>query len=461
MSAPAFTHREEGTPESVWLTAPGWDECRVTDAAELLEGHDKVVVASAHPDDETLAIGALLADLARDDASIHVIVATDGEASHPDSTTWTSEMLAAARRREVESAVALLAPGARVTHLGLPDGRLREAGAVLCDRLAAELTSSTLLLAPWTDDGHPDHDAVGLAAREAARAAGCTVHHYPVWLWHWATPESMPWRITLAVEPAPEALHLKREALGLFATQTQPLSPLPGDEPVVTDAVLARASRLVEVLFDPARDAGAPEGSAAHESGSRSVAFDAMYAESTDPWSFEGSFYEHRKRALTLAVLGRPQYDNVLEVGCATGELTRGLAVRAHQVIGLDTSARALAVAALNTPSGTCWLRGTAPEDLPEGPFDLIVLSEVGYFMTPTELLATLRGMRARLAEGGEIVLVHWQHPTEDIPLDGLLVHEQARRVLDLPLRATYCDVDVRIDSWGGPLSIAEMEGRA
>lgn len=455
MTAPRFLHADPGTPESVWLGSPRWDRCPTVEIDALLEGHDRLVVASAHPDDETLGIGGLIADAAAAGLAVHVIVATAGEASHPRSKTWTPQMLAEARQREVEAAVALLAPGAQLTHLHHPDGGLADVLGELRDQLAEVLTSTSLLLAPWTDDGHPDHDSLGQAAREAAHATGCTVHHYPIWLWHWSTPENAPWEGMLLVEPSTEALHLKRRALGRFATQTQPLSPLPGDEPVVTPEVVARAERVVEVLLDGG--GGVPESTDADQ---RTADFDAMYTDSTDPWGFEGSYYEHRKRALTLAVLGRPRYERVLEVGCATGKLTQGLAQRSNSLVALDTSGRALALAALHTPSGTRWLQGTAPDDLPDGPFDLIVLSEVGYFMTPRELLATLRGVRARLAPEGEIVLVHWQHPTEDIPLDGVLVHEQAHHVLDLPVRASYVDTDVRIDAWGAPLSIAEGEGR-
>jgi hypothetical protein len=89
------------------------------------------------------------------------------------------------------------------------------------------------------------------------------------------------------------------------------------------------------------------------------------------------------------------------------------------------------------------------------------VLSEVGYFLTPLELLSTLRRAEAALGAQGELVLCHWQHPTEDIPLDGALVHEQAATSLGLPLRASYVDDDVRVEVWGCGPSPAVREGRA
>ena len=104
---------------------------------------------------------------------------------------------------------------------------------------------------------------------------------------------------------------------------------------------------------------------------------------------------------------------------------------------------------------------GRAPDDVPEGRFDLVMLSEVGYFLTPIELLETLRVVWSRLVPGGEVVLVHWRHPTDAIPLDGPAVHEQARSALAvLPLRARYEDGDVLLDVLGDPASVAAAEGR-
>jgi len=57
-------------------------------------------------------------------------------------------------------------------------------------------------------------------------------------------------------------------------------------------------------------------------------------------------------------------------------------------------------------------------------------------------------------------VLCHWQHPTQDVPLDGQLVHEQAATMMRLRRRATYVDEDLRIDVWGGGPSVARREDR-
>ncbi|MEP6561765.1 MAG: PIG-L family deacetylase, partial [Nakamurella sp.] len=65
-----------------------------------LTGLRRLVVISAHPDDETLGAGALIATAARLGVPITVIVATAGEGSHPDSPTHRPDQLAVIRRRE-------------------------------------------------------------------------------------------------------------------------------------------------------------------------------------------------------------------------------------------------------------------------------------------------------------------------------------------------------------------------
>ena len=97
------------------------------------------------------------------------------------------------------------------------------------------------------------------------------------------------------------------------------------------------------------------------------------------------------------------------------------------------------------------------PDDLPPGPFDLVVLSEVGYFLTGAQLLGALRHARRALRPGGEILLCDWTHPTKDIPLDGMLVHRQAATALGLPRRVALIDQDFVVDVYGGPDTLAGL----
>jgi LmbE family N-acetylglucosaminyl deacetylase/SAM-dependent methyltransferase len=457
VTAADFSHDQAGTCEPAWLGAAQWHDVAGVDVLALAGRHE-VVVLSAHPDDETLGVGGLVAALAQAGADTSVVVATAGEASHPGSRSWSREALAGVRSREVERAVRVLDPRAPVHHLGLPDGGLTGRRDALLAELVDRVRPESLVVAPWVADGHPDHDVLGSAAREVGRKVGASVVHYPLWLWHWGGPADLPWRSVRVVEPGVRALGAKRRALDEFPSQTAPLGPGTEHAPVVTEPVLRRARRPFEVLLDP--DGALPLHPHRTHEGAAAV-FDAMFDDGPDPWRVLSSRYEERRRDLALSVLRRRHHPRVLELGCSTGVLTSRLAEVAGSVTAVDASARALQVARRIVPTGVTWVHGAVPEAVPPGPFDLVVLSELGYFLTPLELVRTLAAVRRSLAHDGEVLLVHWQHPTREIPLDGRLVHELAGSVLeDLGHVARYRDADVALDLWGGPTSLAAQEGR-
>jgi alkylhydroperoxidase/carboxymuconolactone decarboxylase family protein YurZ len=138
--------------------------------------------------------------------------------------------------------------------------------------------------------------------------------------------------------------------------------------------------------------------------------FGQLYAQSSDPWEFETSLYEADKYTATLAALPIPNYAQALELGCSIGVLTRRLAARCTQLLATDISPVALAQARVRCED----LRHVQFEcrdlsrDFPPGSFDLIVVSEVGYYFSALDLV-TLRGKIAEaLAPDGHLLLVHY-----------------------------------------------------
>jgi SAM-dependent methyltransferase len=153
---------------------------------------------------------------------------------------------------------------------------------------------------------------------------------------------------------------------------------------------------------------------------SREATFDALFASEDDPWGFESSAYERDKRAVTMAALGEGRIGSAFEPGCANGVLTAQLAPRCDLLLAMDVSTGALNRARARLgPSGNVRFRhGNIPGDWPDQAFDLILLSEILYFLSPAEILQTSRKALASLEPGGICLLVNWTGPT-DLPVDG------------------------------------------
>ena len=148
--------------------------------------------------------------------------------------------------------------------------------------------------------------------------------------------------------------------------------------------------------------------------------FETLYAQKVDPWDFRTSPYEQRKYAATMDALSRPRYVRALEVGCSIGVLTRLLAARCDSLLSVDTSTRALAEAERDCRDldQVTFRLSSLPEDFPDGTFDLIMLSEVLYYLSKTDLARVATQCGKALTTDGEIVLCHWLGET-NYPLTG------------------------------------------
>lgn len=148
--------------------------------------------------------------------------------------------------------------------------------------------------------------------------------------------------------------------------------------------------------------------------------FEDLYRSKGDPWGFADSEYEREKYAATLAALPAPRYRHALEVGCSIGIFTRALGDRCDRVTAVDTSATAIE-AARERCRGLAHVEivpMTVPANFPVGSFDLIVLSEVLYYLDRGDLARLADRCLAASAPQGDMVLVHWTGPT-NYPLTG------------------------------------------
>lgn len=155
--------------------------------------------------------------------------------------------------------------------------------------------------------------------------------------------------------------------------------------------------------------------------------FDHVYAAHSDPWNFETSAYERRKYAATVAALPQAHYKAGFEIGCSIGVLTCLLASRCAQLLAVDVNEAALRAARLRlSQQPHVNLQAMhLPQEFPCGDFDLVVLSEVGYYWSMPDLVLARKRIVGALRTGATLVLVHWTPAVQDYPLTGDEVHDQ------------------------------------
>ena len=410
MSPPSFDPSEPGTPAAAWRP--------LLDGLPALEPPgpgDRVLVLAAHPDDETLGAGGLIAGATAAGARVTVVVATDGEASHPHSPTHTPAHLAERRRREVRDAVARLAGragAAELAWLRLPDGRLAQLEPELAELVRELLAGATHVVSPWSGDGHPDHEACGRVAAALAEDVGARHWQFPIWAWHWDDPRhaALPLDRLRRLPLTDEAVAAKQAAMGCHVSQYQPLSAAAGDEPILPPRVLQHFRRDAEVFVIPAEPVPPRY-------------FTDLYAAAEDPWGLADRFYEQRKRALLVGSLTRARFRRAFEPGCATGLISAELAQRCDEVVAWDVAPAAVA----RTQARVAGHRQVhveqrgVPDDWPGGRFDLVVLSEVGYYCADLARLADR--VAGCLTDDGALVACHWRHPAPMHPHTAEQVH--------------------------------------
>jgi LmbE family N-acetylglucosaminyl deacetylase len=232
--AAGFDTSAPGMPVAQWADwasqAPAW-----------IPPPAHIVVVAPHPDDETLGAGGLIFTCAQAAARVTVVCVTDGEAACPEVPA-----LDHVRRRELVSAMRELelAP-ADIFRLGLPDGGLCACEVELQQSLARCIPDGAVVVAPFEFDGHPDHEAVARACRNAARERGFTLVRYPIWAWHRGSAELFRERNGVRFVLSERARAAKRRAVAQFRSQ---LEERPGGA-IVPAHVLAYFDQPYEVFL--------------------------------------------------------------------------------------------------------------------------------------------------------------------------------------------------------------------
>ncbi|MBU8577935.1 bifunctional PIG-L family deacetylase/class I SAM-dependent methyltransferase [Brevibacterium luteolum] len=430
--------------------------------AEALPG---LLIVAPHPDDEIAGAGGLFAAALDAGIPVRLAAVTDGEGSHPPEAIDPAE-LAAIRRGETDAALQVLADAAGcpvppVTRLSIPDGAVAEHEETLAGRLAElldELPTGTWIAAPLRTDGHPDHDAAGRAAfAAAATRPTCPVVEYPVWLWQHTAPADVPDELAAAAvrldvperlrASLPAALDCFRSQVSLDYGVAVDRDPAAGPEAVVLPArVRERMCRERQVVF-------------VH----RSAGFDDLYRHADDPWSVGQRWYERRRAELIMAMLPKPRFDRAFEPGCSIGMLSEQLASRCEELICADVVPAAVHAARqrlrARSAGASVEVRCAGIEDWPAGSFDLIVFSELAYYLSDESFAGFLTSAAASLRPGGVVLAAHWRHPVPGGYRSAESAHAALAGIDGWTRHASYRDADVLIDVIGPDApSVASQE---
>lgn len=167
--------------------------------------------------------------------------------------------------------------------------------------------------------------------------------------------------------------------------------------------------------------------------------FEAKFREDIDPWNYRASPFEAFKRRVLLHACGDRLFGRGLELACAIGETSRLLAPRCLHLLAVDASPTALAQARAHhgRVPHLAFAEAELPGAMPHGPFDLIVASEIAYYLAPRHLDALLSGIGRALAPGGRVVVLHHLRPFDDAAQLPLLAQRQMVDILGRTMRKT------------------------
>jgi LmbE family N-acetylglucosaminyl deacetylase len=190
-----------------------------------------VVVLAAHPDDETLGCGGLIARRTAEGRRVVVVVITDGRAllgrfgiDRDPSPAEVAQM----RKEETRRAVDILTAGrAEILYLEVENERLVEEQADVTRRVTALVgdLKPAELYAPSAFEGHAEHVAANEIARAACASTGAcgALFEYIVSLRRDVSIDTVP-RRRIGVDVSAYR-DLEREALAQFKSHLDVISP--------------------------------------------------------------------------------------------------------------------------------------------------------------------------------------------------------------------------------------------
>jgi SAM-dependent methyltransferase len=178
--------------------------------------------------------------------------------------------------------------------------------------------------------------------------------------------------------------------------------------------------------------------------------FEEKYLKTDDPWDFSGSEYELGRYEAIIAALEHKRYRRAFEPGCSIGVLTERLSNVCDFVEAIDFSRTAVAQAQKRCSHlrNVDILCASIPERMPVTGFDLIVLSEIGYYFAPDEWMRVSSALIDPMPRGGILLAAHWLGDSKDHCIGGDEVHEILLSLPGVQLEDSERHETFRIDRW-------------
>ena len=178
--------------------------------------------------------------------------------------------------------------------------------------------------------------------------------------------------------------------------------------------------------------------------------FEGLYRRCPDPWQFASSPYEQQRYATVFDALGFRRYARVFEPGCSIGVLTARLAELCDSVEAMDISDTAVVYARQRCRllTNVVVRQGAFPDSIPAGSFDLIVLSEIGYYFDVEQLTTLESIVVGRMRHDGILLAAHWLGHSDEHLLSGDQVHQVLGEWEGLEHLASEQHPSFRLDLW-------------
>jgi cyclopropane fatty-acyl-phospholipid synthase-like methyltransferase len=176
--------------------------------------------------------------------------------------------------------------------------------------------------------------------------------------------------------------------------------------------------------------------------------FEAKYQKKADPWDFLSNAYELQRYDAIISAIAHRRYARAFEPGCSIGVLTERLAAYCDEVHAIDFSLSASAQAQVrcaHLPQVEVHC-ASLPEGAPEKDFDLLVLSEIGYYFTARDWQRISAALIDSLPRGATVLAAHWLGQSQDHRISGDEVHEILLSHAKLRLEHTERNPKMRLD---------------